>query len=63
MITEKDIKPIPKYIIKRIKNRDKEYYDGATNFYSYFAKIKKELVLITVACKHYQKQWFCKQVI
>ncbi len=63
MITEKDIKPIPNYIIKRIKNRDKESYDGSTNFYSYFTKIKKELVLVTVACKHYQKQWFCKQVI
>ena len=62
MIIEKDIKPIPKYIIKRIKNKDKNNYYSSVNFYSYFTKMKKELVLITVACKHYQKQWFCKQV-
>jgi len=61
MFTENDIKDIPKYIINKIKIRDKNAY-GSVRFYSYLSKIKKELVRITVACKNYQKQWFCKQV-
>lgn len=63
MIDEKLIKPIPNYIAKRIRNKDKngECY-GRIRFYAYFAKIKGELVKITVACRNYEKQWFCKQV-
>lgn len=57
----KDIRPIPNYIAKIIKKKD-EHNDGIVSFYAYFAKIKGELVKITVACKHYKKQWFCKQV-
>lgn len=61
MFTDNDIKPIPKYIIKRIKNKDKNAF-GTVRFYSYLTKIKKELVKVTVACKDHQRQWFCKQV-
>lgn len=61
MIDEKYIKPIPKYIAKRIKNKDKDF-NGYLSFYAYFTKMKGELVKITVACRHYKKQWFCKQV-
>lgn len=35
-----DIKPIPKYIIEKIKRKDKEYYktpNGRTRFYSYLS--------------------------
>lgn len=62
MIDEKYIKPIPNYIAKMIKNKDKYSYDGQIVFYAYLTKMKGELVKITVACKHYKKQWFCKQV-
>lgn len=59
----KDIKPIPAYIAKRIRNKDmKNCQNGVVRFYAYFTKIKGELVKITVACKNYKKQWFCKQV-
>lgn len=59
MFTEKDIKPIPNYIAKKIKQMSMK---GFSNFYSYLTKIKGELVRITVACKEYDKQWICKQV-
>ncbi len=63
MIDKKYIKPIPQYIAKQIRNRDMRNENCANvRFYAYFAKIKGELVKITVACKSYQKQWFCKQV-
>ncbi len=58
-----NLKPIPAYIAKRIRNKDiKSRQDGSVRFYAYFAKIKDELVKITVACKSYKNQWFCKQV-
>ncbi len=63
MIDEKYIKPIPQYIAKRIRNKDKKCeYSNYVRFYAYFAKMKGELVKITVACKNHDKQWFCKQV-
>lgn len=63
MLEEKYIKPIPQYIAKRIRNRDKKYvHSNDVRFYAYFTKMKGELVKITVACKTYKKQWFCKQV-
>ena len=37
MITEKDIRPIPKYILKTIMKKDKNYYPtpvGANRFYA-----------------------------
>ena len=57
-----NIKPIPKYIIKKIKNLDKNTYFSNVRFYCYLTTIKKQLVKITVACKDYEGQWFCKQV-
>lgn len=58
----KYIRPIPNYIAKIIKKKDANKTYGSVNFYAYFSKMKGELVKITVACKHYKKQWFCKQV-
>ena len=57
-----NIKPIPKYIIKKIKNLDKNTYFSNIRFYCYLTTIKKQLMKITVACKNYEGQWFCKQV-
>ena len=65
MITLKDMKPIPKTILRKIQNEDKKHYPspyGFTRFYAYLAIWKKELVKITVAVKHHKKQWYCKQV-
>ena len=62
-IEEKYIRPIPKQIALKIRKRDeKRQYFAYVRFYAYFAKMKGELVKITVACKEYKKQWFCKQV-
>lgn len=59
----KDIKPIPNYIAKKIRKIDEKYYNGGSvRFYAYLTRINGELVKITVACKNYNKQWFCKQV-
>lgn len=65
MIREQDIKPIPKYILKLIKQKDNqayEKYSGTTRFYSYFTKHKKELLKITIAVRNKGKAWYCKQV-
>ena len=65
MITEKDIKPIPKYISKLIYKEDfheREQRSGQTRFYSYLAKYNKELVQVIVACKNRGKKWYHKQV-
>ena len=59
------IKPIPKYMIKRIQKADKEKHptpSGNLRFYSYFTKNAGELVKMTVAVKHRYKKWYCKQV-
>lgn len=62
MIDEKYIRPIPNYIAKIIKKKDINNSEGRISFYAYLTKMHGELVKITVACKHYKKQWFCKQV-
>jgi hypothetical protein len=65
MITEKDIRPIPKYILKAIMKKDKQFYPtpvGANRFYAYLAVWKKELVKVTVAVKQHNRKWYCKQV-
>jgi hypothetical protein len=68
MITEKDIKPIPQYILKLIKKRDKKDYplqNGIRRFYAYLAKFGGELVKVTVAVKNKHnkaKDWLYKQV-
>lgn len=60
------IKPIPKYILKRIQKADKERHPnpiGNTRFYAYLTQNDKELVKVTVAVRHYRKKWICKQVV
>lgn len=60
------IKPIPKYILALIKKEDKKHYptsNGITRYYSYLTKNDGELVKVTVAVRHYYKQWLCKQVV
>jgi len=65
-MTEKDIRPIPKYMVKLIQRKDKEFYHGNyghTRFYAYLSKYGKELVKVTVAVKSRGKnRWYCKQV-
>ena len=65
MITKKDIRPIPKYILKKIQQIDEKRYPtscGCRRFYSYLTKWQNELVKVTVAVRHHKKQWYCKQV-
>ena len=64
-MTEKDIKPIPKYIIDRIHKQDLKVcpeQKGNTRFYNYLTKYNKELCLVTVAVKSRWNRWACKQV-
>lgn len=57
------IKPIPKYIEKKIKSIDTTYpVRGRTHFYAYLTKNNGELVKITVAVKEKKNKWCCKQV-
>ena len=61
-----NIKPIPKYIQKKIKRYDdilKPEHTGRTRFYAYFTKNDGELVKVTVAVREYKKQWYCKPVV
>ena len=55
------IKPIPKYIQKKIKLYDDQLKSaplGRTRFYAYFTKNDGELVKVTVAVREYKKQWY-----
>lgn len=64
-MTDKDIKPIPKYIEKLIERRDKKDFKkpcGNTRFYSYVSRYKKELIKITVAVKMHKGIRYYKQV-
>ena len=66
MITEEDIKPIPKYILEKIKSKDKKLNptpNGNTRFYKYYTQYKRELCEVIVAVRNYRKKWLCKQVI
>ena len=59
------IKPIPKYILEKIKKLDKSLEItpcGRLRFYSYLTKNDGELVKVTVAVKVYKNVWYCKQV-
>lgn len=59
-----NIKPIPKYIVERIRKTDLKTYpeqNGSTRFYSYLTKNSGELVKVTVAVKNKYKKWYCKQ--
>ena len=60
------IKPIPKYIQKKIKLYDDKLKTapfGRTRFYAYFTKNDGELVKVTVAVREYKKEWYCKPVV
>jgi hypothetical protein len=59
------IKPIPKYILEKIKKLDESRNIkpcGQLRFYSYLSKNDGDLCRITVAVKVYKKVWYCKQV-
>ncbi len=61
----KKIKPIPKYMEKRIKQYDLKSYpeqNSVRRFYAYLAENGGELVKITVAVKNHKGKWYCKQV-
>ena len=58
------IKPIPKYMVEKIKKIDKErnpQQNGSTRYYSYLTTNDKELVKVTVAVKTKYKKLYCKQ--
>ena len=65
MITERDIKDIPNYILEKIKKQDKKnlpYGCNQRRFYAYLTKFNGELAKVTVAVKNRHKNWYCKQV-
>lgn len=64
-MTEKDIRPIPKYIIRKIEREDARQYrapEKQVRFYAYLMIRHKELIKVTVAVKHYRKKRYCKAV-
>lgn len=63
MLTDK-IRPIPKYIIERIRKRDEKdnIQNGYTRYYSYLTKVSGELAKITIAVRNKYSKWYCKQV-
>lgn len=66
MITEFDIKPIPKNILNKIKKLDLQECpkpNGNTRFYKYFTQYRKELCEVVVAVRNHYKNWYCKQVV
>ena len=65
LISKKDIKPIPKYMLEKIKKIDLKTHREQTaqrRFYAYLAYWKKELVKVTVAVRTKYNRWQCKQV-
>ena len=65
MITEKNIRPIPKYMIAKIRKYDTHNakQTGNVRFYKYFALFKKELCEVVVAVRNFKHNWYCKQVV
>ena len=65
-MTEKDIRPIPNYIMKEIYKRDMKsepWQTSMVRYYAYLTVWKKELIKVTVAVSTIKgKQWACKQV-
>ena len=60
------IKPIPKYILSKIKRYDKKLNptpNSNRRFYAYLTKNDGELVKVTVAVKHYKGKLYFKQVL
>ena len=59
------IKPVPKYIVERIKALDKIRFSKPTKlvrYYSYLTKNDGELVKVTVAVRNNRNDWHYKQV-
>ena len=59
------IKPVPKYIVKKIKELDNQQVKKPTKqvrFYSYLTKNDGELVKVTVAVRNNRNDWHYKQV-
>lgn len=58
------IKPIPKYILNRIKKADTQTHtipSGISRYYSYLTKNDGELVKVTVAVRNRYSKWYYKQ--
>ena len=59
MIKIKNIRKIPKVMLKKIEKLDKEYYpkpDGHKRFYKYYTLFNRELCEVIVAVRHYYKR-------
>ncbi len=59
------VKPIPKYILKRIEKLDHEIYkqpQGTTRYYAYLVRHKNDILKVTVAVRNKYKDWYYKQV-
>ena len=59
------IKPVPKYLVEKIKKLDAIKVPKPTNqvrYYSYFTKNDGELVKVTVAVRNQRNNWYYKQV-
>ncbi len=66
MVTEDNIRKIPKYMLDKIKEIDIKQNpkpSGNTRFYTYYTKFKNELCSVTVAVRNHYKKWYCKQVV
>ena len=62
----KDIRKIPKTMLKKIKSFDDiaiEKPSGKIRFYKYYTLLGGELAEVVVAVRNYYKKWFCKQVV
>ncbi len=60
------IKPIPKYMVERIKKLDKKTHPeqcGHTRYYAYLTKNEGELCKVFIAVKCHKGTWYCKQCI
>lgn len=58
------IRPIPQKILAKIKSADKRINpkpNGNTRYYAYLTTNDRELVKVTVAVKHWKKEWYYKQ--
>ena len=65
LISKKDIKLTPKYMLEKIKKIDLKRCKEQTaqkRFYAYLAYWKKQLVKVTVAVRTKYNRWQCKQV-
>lgn len=59
------IRPIPKYMLEKIRKYDLKNHDNVNRlrFYSYLSKNDSELVQIFVAVKYRYNKFYCKQVV